>query len=233
MSVATLLCRVCEYCKKEFSIPLKRFNQGGGKFCSPSCRNKSRFKLNPDGVNTGNPLENTVCPVSLEKLRDLYWKQGMSTIEIASSLSDFFGSSFAGESVRRWLVVASIEIRSKKHAMHVVNKKYPELKVKRSKIMKRRYADGCAPIGNKGFSKKIRNKANKVRIKMYEDRRIIRICAFPGCSKSVIRPLCTAKDLMYCCRSHSNKHRGILKREAIEKSLLEAQAEEVFGRSFA
>lgn len=65
---------------------------------------------NPDGINTGNPLQNTQCPFSAERLRDLYCKFGKSRAAIGELLN------VHGSVVGYWLRLIGVAIRTRSEA---------------------------------------------------------------------------------------------------------------------
>ena len=73
---------------------------------------------NPDGINTGNPLEATCCPVHLSRLEELHWKELQNLREMAIYISSLLpeGISISYESVRNWMNMCAISIMTKAQA---------------------------------------------------------------------------------------------------------------------
>lgn len=82
---------------------------------------------NPAGINTGNPLENTICPVSLSRLDELYWREAQSTQQIADYLTNMYCHKYYDVVVLKWLHKADIPVRTRGHGYSVRAKQTPEI----------------------------------------------------------------------------------------------------------
>jgi hypothetical protein len=228
--------RVCLSCGVEFPVPYGRIQNGGGKYCSAKCSVSSlvsQHKFNPDGINTGNPLEKTTCPISLETLHFRYWKKGESIKDIA------FALKVSPHSIRSWLNRAGITIRKPSESMRLKYKTKPHLK----EMARRNAINLCqqGKLAGFGGSEITIKKARKQRIKNCTARLISVVCALPGCGKILkVQPWRMARVRhKYCCQSHATTHQHQLRREAKAQARLAAaheaakqEAERVFGRKF-
>jgi hypothetical protein len=134
-------------------------------------------------INKGNALEKTLCPITPERLWELYWKEGKSADQIAEYLTHATqrSKSFCGGSVREWLKKAGITLRTgselvthtqlrnpellhsrieriKKARTHFVKNPYHELTAKEQKAIVRRLTASRKPFNDLQKSKRIKKK---------------------------------------------------------------------------
>ena len=73
------------------------------------------LEKNPNGINTGNALQRTSCPVTPARLRAMYVDECLSVLVLCK----MWGTS--DTNIRAWLKMAGIPIRSFTEAARVAN----------------------------------------------------------------------------------------------------------------
>lgn len=142
--------------------------------------------MTTESINKGNPLERTKCPVSPERLRELHWKQGKCTAQIAVYLATIAGKDkpFARESIAIWMRRASINVRTRQEAGRVRKGKYKN--PRRSEFLRQNLAKAreshTQETGQKvldGLAKARKASARKRRGKSTDD--VILVCCRDEC----------------------------------------------------
>jgi hypothetical protein len=176
---------------------------------------------NPGGINTGNALERTTCPVHVSVLKDLYEVQAMGTPGIANWINGKFNTKFDRASVYRWWKSGGIQTRTHSHASSIACKQNPEM-------YKRIAALGNIASAKSEIHKQIRmkimkkigSKGNKAHLKACLARRIIVQCALCGKDKSLMPCKYKGPTRHFCNLSHSaTYYRAQEARERLEAKL--------------
>lgn len=147
------------------------------------CRKEKALALCPDllFLNNDNALKNTLCPFSIGKLEELY-RAGYSSVEIAAkaTLYRIDGKSFTSSTVLSWIRLAGIGIRSRSSACKIALakslKSKNHLKKLNSLPRTEKQITACRNAG-----KKIFKKGNRAFLKASKMRRVLFVCANPGC----------------------------------------------------
>lgn len=203
--------KICLNCGKEFEVYPSQTDQ---QFCQRGCvtayRNKQGF------FRDGQWHAVLACPVSVERLRELYWKEQLSVREITEKLIELEAKT-TEDMVYRWMIAAGISRRSYRACAKIVFQRY------RKSYWHKITAKSLESRRRNGWGFKNRHKLNghqrakgrrawaAIRRAMYETRE----CAW--CGREVTRPPShfTHPTLAYCCQAHKNKDMPRLKLEKV------------------
>ncbi len=138
---------------------------------------------NPKGINTGNALESTSCPIEAWLLKSLYDKN-MSCRNIAAYLIDRFNRSIDISTVHNWLLRIGVQTRTYSEARIIVAKdpaEYESLKEHMRRIQHLANASVRKRGSDEGRRRAVETyKANCLR------KRIKRVCSNCGKEFTVI-----------------------------------------------
>jgi hypothetical protein len=217
--------KVCQYCNDQFSTSRK-----DQKFCSVKCLTRANHDMNPDGINIGNQLEHTCCPVTPTRLRDMYWKEGKGIKEIARIFTQMRGHHrrIGADDVKRWLLLCGVTLRTRGEAQSLSHRQNPQRVAKCVEAMQK-HRKPTSP--NDFHRNKLWKLGHKAQAKNRTTRLITKQCSLPGCSNLVTRLPCRMKGSVFCSHSHASKYRHLRDKEIKENALLKARAEAMLGRS--
>lgn len=176
--------------------------------------------LRADGVErrkyspfTENKIE---CPYSADKLRELYWVQGLSLAEVASAAAELLSvSSLTNAVVTRWLREAGLQVRTPEQGQRVRAITHYDDMVEHAKTHLAGTDHRTKTPPTKRHIKKIqRAAAQKKRATGWETRQ----CAW--CGKDITRRKCEfrcAPEHTFCCSSHANLDRWARKKGGFDE----------------
>jgi len=135
-------------------------------------------------------VKNT-CPVSKDRLTDLYWKEQKTTKEIGIFLAEAIArpKPYHNVTVRRWLLLFGIPARTQSASLKLAYAKNPNMTIN----------------------------GHKARAKNCKARRVHLVCAHPDCRKKYDRRPSVAHQgkLNFCSYSCSTSYRHKARRERI------------------
>jgi len=175
------------------------------------------------------------CPYSKARLEEMYWKEGMSTYDIAAHCRSVTDSKTDSWTIRHWLKRFGIPTRTYSHAMRVVCKTKPEViarviasAAKGNRVSAENRRGKPSPNPNwQALMKKGRKAAAK---KSAEEARETRICQY--CGAEVTRNKSRFQhppERTYCSLSCSNKGRWERTRKAKAEEAITRQIVALVG----
>ena len=136
--------------------------------------------VNPEGINTGNCLQATTCPVSLGRLKELHDIQLYSMNEISAYLSKQFNRRLALHTIQQWFKLSGIVTRPRNVACRIAAKK----QYWKYSIVKATEAANASLLQKEAasiFAKKTNIKARRSYIKNCKAKRVQRTCQWTTC----------------------------------------------------
>ena len=171
---------------------------------------KSKREINPEGINTGNLLERTACPVHESALKYLYMDNNnkpMSLADIVQYIQSRFKMTFCIDTISVWLKLIGVELRKRGHAQSIADKQ-------KNYTAKARAQLSITPITDKQTESRSKigkvsiKKAKKQQLIMHAKNRIIINCQWYECkrTRSVIPAVIKAGKGKFCGRSCARKY---------------------------
>jgi len=159
-------------------------------------------------------VKNT-CPVSKDRLTDLYWRERKTTKEIGILLAEAVdkSTSFDRGTVRKWMMIYGIPIRTKSQSSKLMHVQNPHIALAISESRKGVKAERISTPHLKAAAAKGR----KAYSKNCKARRVHLVCAHPDCRKKYERRPSVAHQgkLNFCSYSCSTSYRHKARRERI------------------
>lgn len=163
--------------------------------------------IDSEGNNIGNCLQNTKCPVTLERLKELYLIEMKSLVEIVNWIYLKLNIKVSDTSVRHWLHKDNILLRTQKHGRDLRGRKLPESL--REKFAQSRIIAQTSPVRIEAVRKvahKNMRKAQKASVLARKKRRVHLTCT--NCGQQFSRPPAKAYigKLPFCSNSCTGKY---------------------------
>ena len=152
------------------------------------------------------------CPYTPERLREMYWKEGLSLSEIGEHARQFFDRQerVFNKTVTRLMQEAGITLRTLSEAQTVDKRRHRARYVEILKAIPGEVKKAKTPPA--AFPKAaLKAAAEKKKAECWETRP----CSLPGCSGTTTRRKSHFRaEFAYCCHAHANSHQAALRREA-------------------